>query len=491
MSVLESMRSSSDSTFMQVLLVAIVISFVGWMALPQADKTVAVAKVNGVSIMDTQYRQLYSGSKSERERQLDRPLSETEEKGLSESVRQQLVQNEVLLQEAAGMGLVVSNFELQWEIIRTGQLVGYADDEGQLDQEKYKRYLTRRGLTKGAYENQLAEQLLLLKLRQLVFVGTTISEPVLRKLFEANQRKVSVTFARIRPSAFNNAIEVSDEMVAEWLVENDAEARETYERDFDRRYKYPERLELGMIVLTAQGDEKPADLLPRMNEIRAEVLAGADFSQLARKWSEHPSAEQDGNLGMKPTMKMEVSMTDAVEGVAVGDVTRVVVGDKDVRLYKVIQRKEASEDTFEVAAPNIAKEAIRKEKAPTMAVDFAEKQLLPKWKEAGSPPLDLLETYTLTSQTTRLLAAVDPPSPFGPPNEVMSAAMDVPVGTVLDKVFESGGIYWVAQVAQKVEADTAQFEAQRETIRNQELITRRGQFLEAWVTDRVANASVE
>lgn len=31
MGVLESMRSSSDSTFMQVLLVAIVFSFVGWM----------------------------------------------------------------------------------------------------------------------------------------------------------------------------------------------------------------------------------------------------------------------------------------------------------------------------------------------------------------------------------------------------------------------------------------------------------------------------
>jgi hypothetical protein len=491
MSVLESMRSSSDSTFMQVLLVLIVISFVGWMALPQADKTVAVAQVNGVKIMDTKYRQLYSRERAFRERQRDRGLTEAEEKSLSEEVRQQLIRNEVVLQEAERMGLVVSNFELQWEIVRVGQLVGFADDTGKIDQQRYNQHLTRSGLTQGAFENQLAEQLLLDKVRSLVFMGTTISEPVLRKLYETNQRKVSVTYAQIRPQAFHDAITITDADIDAWLAANDAEARATFEKDFERRFKHPERLELAMILLGTENEEKPADLLPRMNAIRAELLAGADFGQMARKWSEHASAEQDGTFGLKPTMKLDVAMTDAVEGVEVGDITRVVTTETDVRIYKVLQRIEASEDTYEVASRTIAKEALQQEQAPTLAVEFAEKELLPKWKELGAPPVDLLAQHDLTTQTTRLLAATDPPPPFGPPREVVTRAMDASVDAVIDEVFESGGRYFVAQVAQKVEADLAQFEAQRETIRGQELLTRRSQFLENWVTDRVAAASVE
>ncbi|MCB9668189.1 MAG: SurA N-terminal domain-containing protein [Alphaproteobacteria bacterium] len=491
MGVLESMRSSSDSTGMQVILVLVIISFVGWMAMPQGDKTMPVARVNGVPIMDTEYRQLYSNAKAERERQIDGPLSAEEEQSLGEQVRQQLIRNEVLLQEAQAMGLTVSNYELQWEIIRTGQYVGYADEDGKLDEEKYLRYLTRRGLTKGAWENQLMEGLLLQKVKQLLFVGTTISEPVLRKIYESNQKKVAVQYVRIRPSAFFSTIEVDDAAIDAWLTEKEGLAKEIYDEEFERRYKHPERMNLAMIRLAAQGDEKPADLLPRMNRIREELVGGADFATLARRWSEDPSAGQGGEMGLKPVLKIAVDVTNAVGDTPQGEITRVIPGDTDVRIYKVIERIEAKEESFDEVKRAIAKEEIRKEKAPALAAEFASKELLPAWKASGSAPLDMLTSKGLNAQSTRLMAATDPPPPFGPPAEVIAKAADLPQGTVIDEVFENGGVYWVAQVSERQDADLAAFEAQRETIRNQELLTRRSQFLENWITSRVAASDVK
>lgn len=491
MGVLESMRSSSDSTFMQVLLVAIVFSFVGWMAMPTGDKTMAVARVNGEPIMDTEYRQLFSNAVDRQEQQLGRPLTSEEEQGLGESVRQELIRNEVLLQEAEAMGLSVSNYELQWEVTRTGQYVGYADENGAIDEEMYKRYLQRRGLTKGAWESQLMEGLLVQKAKQLAFMGTTISEPILRELYETNQRKVAVSYVRLRPDAFFDDIAVSDAEVDAWLEENDALARENYDRDFERRYKHPEQLEIGLISLTVGEGESAADLLPRANAIREELLAGGDFEALARKHSEDASAVMGGMLGLKPLLKIAPEVTQAIGDTPVGEITRVVPGEDDVRIYKVIQRIEASEDSFEVASRAIATEEIKKDRAPTLALDFANKELLPAWKASGVPPLDLLTEHGLSSQTSRMMAATDPAPPFGPPAEVYSKAMELEANAVIDEVFESRGTYWVAQVSSKQEADLAQFEAQRDAIREQELLTRRNQFLESWITDLVAQADVK
>ena len=93
MGVMESMRSSSDSTFMQIVMVLVVVSFIGWYATPQGESTSIIAKVNGEHIMDTEYRQVYSNAKASQENNLGRSLSNEEEQNLGEVVRQQLIKS--------------------------------------------------------------------------------------------------------------------------------------------------------------------------------------------------------------------------------------------------------------------------------------------------------------------------------------------------------------------------------------------------------------
>ena len=115
MSVLESMRSGSDSTFMQVVLALVVVSFVFWYAVPQGEMSRVVAEVNGTKIMDTSYNRAFRNALAQSEQRYGRVLSNEERAQIGEQVRQQLIEDEVVLQESEALGIEVSDTE-----IRTG-----------------------------------------------------------------------------------------------------------------------------------------------------------------------------------------------------------------------------------------------------------------------------------------------------------------------------------------------------------------------------------
>jgi hypothetical protein len=90
MSVLEQMRSGSDSTGMQFMMALVVLSFVGWYAMPTGDMTNVVAEVNGEKIMGTEWGRLYRQTERRQEVMRGGTLSDQEQKLLGDSVKQTL-----------------------------------------------------------------------------------------------------------------------------------------------------------------------------------------------------------------------------------------------------------------------------------------------------------------------------------------------------------------------------------------------------------------
>jgi peptidyl-prolyl cis-trans isomerase D len=125
MSVMSKMRSGTDSTFMQVVMGLIVVAFVGWGVAPQGDTAQNVAIVNGVGISDIEFSRFYR----QRERQMEQRSSlNDEQRGqLREQVKQSLIQEEVLLQEADGMGLEVSDSEVAHHLLSSYDFLNDAD----------------------------------------------------------------------------------------------------------------------------------------------------------------------------------------------------------------------------------------------------------------------------------------------------------------------------------------------------------------------------
>lgn len=489
MGVLEQMRSGSDSTFMQVVFALIIVAFVGLYVQPQGDRSGVVATVNGVKIMDTAYSRAYRNELRRIEVQSGRTLSDAEQRQVGEQVRQRLIENEVLLQEARRLGLEVSDSEVARQLLNLPFL---RDAQGKFSADQYAKFLKRQQFTKADFEETLREDLLRGKLQQLVYMGASISEPAMRQAFVESETRVDLQVVRIRPATFEAQVTPTAEERAAWLTENDALVKETYDRDFERLYNHPEQVRLRMIRLATTLEGPPlADLVPRLNALRAELEAGADFETLAKRWSEDPSAAQGGDLGLRAVGTLATEVAQAVEGIPAGGLTRVFTTEADARLIKVEERVPPKVDTLEEVRDAIADRLIRDEKVPLLAASFAEEQLLPKWKETGEVPQELLDANGQQARDTGPIPTQNAGNPFSPPQALLDDARTAEVGTVLPEVYEEGGVLYVAKLTARVDPDLTLFETEKDTIRESILAGRRDAFYQAWVADLKSQATIE
>lgn len=485
MGILEKMRSGQDSTFMQVVMALIIVSFVGFMGQGGGDKGSNVAVVDGVPITDIDFTRAYRVEARAREAEMNRTLSDAEQKQLVEMVRSSLVEQEVLEQEAKRLGLEVSDSEVARALL---QVPGFKGADGRFSEEIYLKRIAQEGTTQDEFEQRVRDQLLRDKLRQLVFLGASSSDTALREAWVQAGTTVDLALVRIRPSALEKDLVITDELRAEWTKENEAAVREAYDRDLPRLYDHPEQVRLRMIRLATPPGS--SDLTAKLEAVRAQVAAGGDMEQLAKAWSEDPSALKGGDLGAKPVGQLAPEIAAAVGGLAAGELTAVFSTGADVRFVRVEERIPAKVDAFDDVKTAIADRLIREEKLPGLALDFAEKELLPKWQEAGAPPDALLADRGLSVRPTGPIKLEDP-GPLGPPRAVLDAARTATVGAVLPKVYEEGGVLFVAQVSSRVEPDPAVFDAERDKLREELLLGRRSAFYQAWVADLKAKATIE
>lgn len=100
------------------------------------------------------------------------------------------------------------------------------------------------------------------------------------------------------------------------------------------------------ILIRVAPDASPADTLAAWNkieDIRKQILAGADFNEMAAKYSEDPSAVQNkGHLGYFSAFQMVYPFEDATFRTPVGQVSNVVRTRFGYHLIKVEDERPAS-----------------------------------------------------------------------------------------------------------------------------------------------------
>lgn len=484
MSLLESMRSGTDSTWMQVVLAAIVVSFVFWGVGGQGDKTAAVATVNGVPIMDTDYLRRLRLS----EARLNRALSEAEEASLRQTVKQQMIEEEVLQQEAEVLGLVVSDTEVARAIFDDP---AFQDDDGAFSERLYRNRLKRMGRSRADYEEGLRDDILRFKLRNLVYLGATVSEPMLKAAYVEENTHFDVQYVRLRASQFTDDVEIDLAQRESWMADHKADIEDAYKADFDRLYDLPEKVTLSTITLRLMEDGLGvAELKPRLEAVQAELAAGADFATLARTHSEDRYAVDGGANPQMALGDLSETIKGAVADLEAGQLTDVLVTDDGVTLVRLDAREPARVIELAEVEGDIADRLIRENEAPVLQASFAEK-VLAAWKESGSIPQTLLDEQGILPLTTGLVGPNDEQGLFSPPEKMMRQAADAAEGDVLPEVYQNDGALWVGQVTRYQAADLTLFEDEKDLVRDRVLYQRRAEFYEAWVQDAVARAKVD
>lgn len=174
----------------------------------------------------------------------------------------------------------------------------------------------------------------------------------------ASQNQISVAQLRERLRAegldfgrFRNNLR--DQLMVERVREREVLARiRITDADIDRvlderrgKSATANQINLAQILVTVPegaAAEVLAERLQRIEQASARLKAGEDFSKVARDLSEDGNRAAGGEMGMRPVERFPDLFTEAVKGLAVGDVTpRPLRSAAGFHLLKVVDRSDS------------------------------------------------------------------------------------------------------------------------------------------------------
>jgi peptidyl-prolyl cis-trans isomerase D len=248
---------------------------------------------------------------------------------------QNLISMKAMVAEAERMGLRVSDDELRDELQHGRYAATFFPGGTFVGQQQYENLLQNNDLSVQTFEQSMKEQLLLDKLRNLVTGSVSVTDTEVRTEFEKQSTRIKFDYAvirkddllkQIRPAeaelkafydrskaTYNNSI--PEERKVRYAVLDTAKlqaettvSREEMQTYYDQRrddYRVPEQVSVRQILIKtplpgSDGKVDPKgveEARKKADDVLRQLKAGGNFEELAKKYSEDPSAKSGGSVG--------------------------------------------------------------------------------------------------------------------------------------------------------------------------------------------------
>lgn len=139
------------------------------------------------------------------------------------------------------------------------------------------------------------------------------------------------------------------EQFAPQVTISDEAAREYYDEN-PQTFQQDEQVRASHILIEVKEDaseEKKEEARTTLNEVQSKLDEGAEFSELAREYSEGPSAKNGGDLGYFGRNQMVKPFSDQAFSMDKGEVSGIVETRFGYHLIKVTDKKEAGSIPYE------------------------------------------------------------------------------------------------------------------------------------------------
>lgn len=387
--MLQSMRSGAQSTPAKVLVILIVLSFAGFgiESVLFGGSGTSVADVNGTEItpqalqaaIDNQKRQLMQIFGDD----IDPMLLDDDR--LRPRALDQLIEQELLLQEAQNRGMVASDRAI-------GRVVASVDAfkvDGRFDPEQFKVVLANAGYTPERFRRTQGQDIMLTHLQQAVAETDFVTSVEMTAAADVATEERDVRYLIVPAGHFNSVIDVDDaavrafyednldrfqsepQVVAEYIAlsaedfikpVDEAQLREQFDTVKDE-YTVSEQARVSHILLIQGDDESNDSYAQRIDDVAARLAAGEDFAALAETLSDDVgSASLGGELGFTDGTAFPDAMEAAIAELEVGQISAAVETDAGVHYIRVEERIAGETPDFESLRAELA-DAIQRSEA--------------------------------------------------------------------------------------------------------------------------------
>ncbi|HDS74799.1 MAG TPA: hypothetical protein ENN56_04580, partial [Firmicutes bacterium] len=344
-----------NQKIIKALMWIVIIAFVAWLGLElgygggPGGANPEVGEVAGESIYWVTHRRQVAELRDFQRRQSN---TMSDEFDIDEQVWQQTVQRELLRQAINRMKITVTAEEVADAMVMNPpqgfeQVPEFQTETGAFNYEAYREFLATMtdqrwaqitGMTFQEYEAQMRYNLQAQKLRQAIEGGAWVTEAELRQAYRDQNETVKL---RVIPAPVSLVDDSEIEIT-------DAEVQQYY-RSHLREYAQPDRAMLRYVIIGRKPSARDSIIAQNQAwDIYQQIQQGADFADLARRYSEDESnAGTGGDLGTFARGMMVPPFEEAAFAARPGTVTEPVHTRFGWHIIKVERKVTTPEDSVE------------------------------------------------------------------------------------------------------------------------------------------------
>ena len=287
--------------------------------------------------------------------------------GIDRQILNQLVDEEAMVAESRRQGITVSDVEIRERILA---LPGFQENGKFIGEQRYRQLLQFQNppMTTAEFENSLRRALQIEKLRNALTGWMSVSDVEVAAEFRKRNEKVKLDVVPVTPEAFKNQVTVSDaeiaaafekskeryrigekrkikyallnvDQVRQTITIPDAEISAFYQQNI-AQYQTPGQVRASHILLKTEGKDEKAVQAKAEEVLKLAKAPGADFAELAKKYSEDESNNANGgDLDYFGRGRMVAEFENAAFAMKNGEISDLVKTSFGFHIIKMVDNK--------------------------------------------------------------------------------------------------------------------------------------------------------
>src|SRR5579862_8704900 len=316
-----------------------------------------------------------------------------------------LINRQALISEAQHLGLKSSPQEVKDEL-QHGRYADYFFPGGNfVGEAEYNNMLQQHNLTPAVFEDSVGKEIMISKLQALVSSGASVSDSVVKKEFIKENTKVKFDYAVLKEDDIKKGLHPTQEELKAFYTSHQQNYKnsipekrkikyfvvdtgkikdsvqvthddlQVYYNQHRDQYRVPEQAKVSHILIKtplpgADGkvDEKGiTDAQKRAEDLLKQLKAGANFEDLAKKYSEDPgSAKEGGSLGWIGKGRTVPEFEKAAFSLPKGQTSDLVKSSYGFHIIRVDDKQDAHMKTLDEVQSEI-EPILKQQKAQQIA----------------------------------------------------------------------------------------------------------------------------